>query len=120
MDFAKPEMHRAVAKNGNFHAPPIQPGYNIDVMAVARTYANVRVRLNASTGVRPPGFMGGAAMVIELNKEEFDLLKGLVEARVRELGPEIHHTHSRDFRDSLERTREVLAQLVERLTEVVV
>lgn len=26
-------------------------------------------------------------MVIEVNKEEFDLLKGLVEARVHELGP---------------------------------
>jgi len=64
--------------------------------------------------------MGEAAMVIELNKEEFDLLKGLVEARVRELGPEIHHTHSRDFRDALERTREVLTQLLERLTEVAV
>lgn len=57
-------------------------------------------------------------MVIELNKEEFDLLKGLVDARVRELGPEIHHTHSRDFRDSLEHSREVLAQLLARLTKV--
>lgn len=59
-------------------------------------------------------------MVIELNKEEFDLLKALVDARVRGLGPEIHHTHSRDFRDSLERMREVLAQLLERLSQVAV
>ena len=57
-------------------------------------------------------------MVIELNQEEFDNVKGLVEARVRELGPEIHHTHSRDFRDSLERTREVLIQLLARLSPV--
>jgi len=59
-------------------------------------------------------------MVIELNQEEVDMLKALVEARVRGLGPEIHHTCSRDFRDSLERTREVLAQLLERLTQVAV
>ena len=57
-------------------------------------------------------------MVIELNQEEFDIVKGLVEARVRELGPEIHHTHARDFRDSLERMREVLVQLLARISKV--
>ena len=59
-------------------------------------------------------------MVIELNQEEFDIVKGLVEARVRELGPEIHHTRSREFRDSLEQMREVLIQLLARLSPVAV
>ena len=59
-------------------------------------------------------------MVIELNQEEVDLLKALVEARVRGLGPEIHHTSARDFRDSLERMRDDLIQLLERLSQVAV
>ena len=74
----------------------------------------------AGTGVRPLVFMGEAAMVIELNQEEVDLLKALVEARVRGLGPEIHYTHARDFRDALERMREDLVQLLERLSQVAV
>ena len=59
-------------------------------------------------------------MVIELNQEEVDLLKALVEARVRGLGPEIHHTHARDFRDSLEQMREDLIHLLARLSQVAV
>lgn len=59
-------------------------------------------------------------MVIELNQEEVDLLKALVEARVRGLGPEIHHTSARDFRDALERMREDLIQLLARLAQVAV
>ena len=33
-------------------------------------------------------------MLIELNAEEVDIVRRLVETRLKELGPEIHHTRS--------------------------
>ncbi len=57
-------------------------------------------------------------MNVELTAEEAEILRGLVEQRVNELGPEIHHTQSREYRAALERDRELLGKLLERLTPV--
>lgn len=54
-------------------------------------------------------------MVIEVNNEELEALRTLVETRIAELGPEIHHTHSREYRRGLQDLRDRLARLDERL-----
>ena len=54
-------------------------------------------------------------MVIELTNEELELVRELIDERVAQLGPEIHHTDSRDFRDGLQALRKKLWTLGERL-----
>jgi len=54
-------------------------------------------------------------MTIELSHEEVETLRNLIEGRVRELGPEIHHTDSREYRHGLEELRETLTSIEERL-----
>lgn len=56
-------------------------------------------------------------MTVEVNREEAELLRVLVEERLRMLGPEIHHTVSRKFRDFLRHDQSVLESLHERLRE---
>ncbi len=57
-------------------------------------------------------------MVVELTTEEAGLVRTLIEQRVNQLGPEIHHTNSREYRRVLERDRETLNGLLERLARV--
>ncbi|MBI5763971.1 MAG: hypothetical protein HZA51_10650 [Planctomycetes bacterium] len=54
-------------------------------------------------------------MTIEMNQVEMKLIEDLVEQRIEALGPEIHHTDSRDYRRDLERTRDQLIVLQEKL-----
>lgn len=54
-------------------------------------------------------------MTVEMNQVELKLIEDLVEQRIEELGPEIHHTDSRDYRRDLERTRDQLIVLQEKL-----
>ena len=54
-------------------------------------------------------------MLIELNAEEVDIVRRLVETRLKELGPEIHHTRSNDFKDALKDLRSKLERLEQRL-----
>jgi hypothetical protein len=54
-------------------------------------------------------------MNIELTQPEMKLIEELVEVRIEELGPEIHHTDSRDYRRDLERSRDLLIVLQEKL-----
>lgn len=54
-------------------------------------------------------------MTVELSQVEMKLIEDLIEIRIEELGPEIHHTDSRDYRRDLERTRDQLIVLQEKL-----
>ncbi len=54
-------------------------------------------------------------MTIYFDPEDAAILRDLVERRIDELGPEIHHTHSREYRAQLRRLREALTRLDERL-----
>jgi hypothetical protein len=56
-------------------------------------------------------------MPIELSQEEVTLLRTLLERRIGELGPEIHHTRTLAYRDELERLREQLTNLQQRLSQ---
>lgn len=56
-------------------------------------------------------------MNLELNPHEFEIIHQLVAQAVRELGPEIHHTHSRQVRDRLSERRQTLEMLLDRLAE---
>jgi len=55
-------------------------------------------------------------MNVECTPEEIAMLRELVEERIAELGPEIHHTARRAYRDGLEKTREKLRDILEHLT----
>ena len=50
-------------------------------------------------------------MALELTDEESLILAGLIDARIAQLGPEIHHTRMRDYRAELERLRQTLEGL---------
>lgn len=54
-------------------------------------------------------------MTVYLDPEDATILRELVERRIDELGPEIHHTHSREYRAQLRVLREALQRLDERL-----
>ena len=55
-------------------------------------------------------------MSVELTPRERNLLLQLVEAEIRELGPEIHHT--RTYKDPLKEQRRELRSLWEHLMQV--
>jgi hypothetical protein len=54
---------------------------------------------------------------LSLNDNEQTLLIELLDARLKELPNEIHHTANRDFRDGLEAKKASLEQLLNRLRE---
>ncbi|MEK6644572.1 MAG: hypothetical protein AABZ08_11755 [Planctomycetota bacterium] len=54
-------------------------------------------------------------MNVELTQQELKLIEELVENRIEELGPEIHHTDAREFRHDLEKSRDMLIALQEKL-----
>jgi len=56
-------------------------------------------------------------ILVELTREEVEILRDLVDERVSDLGPEIHHTRSREYYDMLKRTREQLRELLQRLSQ---
>jgi hypothetical protein len=55
-------------------------------------------------------------MNLELTQEERGLLARLVDAALREIGPEIRHTDHYDYKDDLKEQRRTLLRLYERLT----
>jgi len=55
-------------------------------------------------------------MMTNLTPDEMKILRDLVEARLDELGPEIHRTRTRDYREELKVLREKLRRLDERLS----
>lgn len=54
-------------------------------------------------------------MTVELEGADLALLKDLMERRLRELGPEIHHTFSGDYRSRLREERACLESLWQKL-----
>ena len=54
-------------------------------------------------------------MTIELTPQQRDLLLQLVDTALDELGPEIHHTMTANYRDELKEQRRELHTLRERL-----
>lgn len=57
-------------------------------------------------------------MHIDLTTPEQDLLKDLIAREVSNLGTEIRHTDTRDYREDLKERREDLRRLLERMREV--
>ena len=55
-------------------------------------------------------------MNLELTQEECGLLAQLVDAALREIGPEIRHTDHYDYKDDLKEQRRTLLRLYECLT----
>lgn len=53
--------------------------------------------------------------MIDLNHEETEVIRDLLKQRIDFLGPEIHHTRSREYRAELEQERERLIALREKL-----
>lgn len=54
-------------------------------------------------------------MIIEIPAEERDLLMTLVEREISDLGPEIHHTDVRKYREELKVEKQTLLDIRERL-----
>jgi len=55
-------------------------------------------------------------MNIDLTSEELQIIRELLERRIAELGPEIHHTSRRAYRDALEALREQLVHMLSHLS----
>jgi hypothetical protein len=55
-------------------------------------------------------------MQIELNEEERQALLRLVDAAVRDIGPEIRHTMTSTYKDDLKQERRTLRALHDRLS----
>jgi hypothetical protein len=56
-------------------------------------------------------------ITLELNDEQHRLVADLVEARIQELHPEIHHTRTFTYRDELKKELNTLRALQEMLLE---
>lgn len=54
-------------------------------------------------------------MLLELTEEEREALRFLVRRELDAIGPEIHHTWRREYREDLKTEKRVLAQLLDRL-----
>ena len=55
-------------------------------------------------------------MILELNHQELEILKVLIESRIAQLNPEIRRTDAPDYRKFLERDQDVLTRLLERIS----
>lgn len=54
-------------------------------------------------------------MIADLSPQENQILVELLSRELAELGPEIHHTDDREFRDELRDRRQIVRQLLQRL-----
>jgi len=57
-------------------------------------------------------------MTIELDTEEAEILRRLLEHEILELTPEIRHTRTAGFREELRNYREILKRLHQRIAVV--
>jgi len=55
-------------------------------------------------------------MTVDLTREEIEILRSLVDQRLAEIGPEIHHTATAAYRDSLKELRKQLLSMHKRLS----
>ena len=54
-------------------------------------------------------------MVIEITKEECQALEQLLDGAIRDLGPEVRHTMTSDYKDELKARKRTLQDLYQRL-----
>lgn len=54
-------------------------------------------------------------MLLELNDREHELLREVLSRELADLGPEIHHTDDREFREELRSRRTQVRTLLERM-----
>jgi len=54
-------------------------------------------------------------MMPDLTPEEREILLELLSRELSDLGPEIHHTDDREYREELKQRREAIRQLMRRL-----
>ena len=59
-------------------------------------------------------------MLVELNNEQVELLRGLIEERVRNLDLEIHRTETRDYREGLQNMHDEMDAILQRLSPATV
>ena len=59
-------------------------------------------------------------MTFEMTIDEMEMLKKVVEERVKQLAVEIHRTEARSYREALERMQQTLMTLNERFSSVLV
>ncbi len=57
----------------------------------------------------------GGVWTVVLDEEERSELSQLLDHALRETRVEVHHTHTPDFRDQVQRREEVLRRLLEKL-----
>jgi hypothetical protein len=56
-------------------------------------------------------------MHLELSPTDAALLTQLIQSRLDELGPEVHHTDNRDFRDDLKAQRTALQKVMQQMQQ---
>lgn len=54
-------------------------------------------------------------MLLEIDDDQRDVLAAVIHRELEDLGPEIHHTRTRSYRDDLKVRRETLVHLLDRL-----
>lgn len=54
-------------------------------------------------------------MLLEIDDDQRDVLAAVIRRELEDLGPEIHHTRTRSYRDDLKVRRETLVHLLDRL-----
>ncbi len=57
-------------------------------------------------------------MILELTPQERDMLVEMIAREISDLGSEIHHTDSRDYREDLKARRKLLQDLLDRMSAV--
>ncbi len=57
-------------------------------------------------------------MTIDIPSEERDLLVAIVQREISDLGPEIRHTDTREYRDELKVEKQTLRHILEHLRAV--
>lgn len=57
-------------------------------------------------------------MIVELTREQRDMLLGLINSELTDIGPEIRHTTEREYRDDLRQRRLQLGNLRDLLSDV--
>lgn len=54
-------------------------------------------------------------MLLELNDREHEVLRETLSRELADLGPEIHHTDDREFREELRNRRALVRDLLDRM-----
>lgn len=55
-------------------------------------------------------------MLIEISADQRDVLAAVIRGELDEMGPEIHHTRTSGYRDELKLRKDLLEQVLDRLS----